>query len=79
MVLELHRVHLDLWVVRRVLVQVWEEDRLAVGGLDVFSTAAVAVTAGADLVIETAVNFVGFGTEDGGEVVRHDVEGVGRC
>jgi hypothetical protein len=41
------------------------------------------VTAGADLVVETAVYFVSFGTEDGGEVVRHDVESGrlwwGRC
>jgi hypothetical protein len=29
------------------------------------------VTAGADFVIERAVYFVGFGTEDGGKVIRH--------
>jgi hypothetical protein len=41
------------------------------------------MTASADLVVEAAVYFVGFGTEDGGEVVRHDVESGrlwwGRC
>ena len=47
---------------------------MAVGRLNVFSTAAVAMTAGADFVVETAVYFVRFGAEDGGEVVRHDVE-----
>lgn len=71
MVLQLTRVHLILWVVGRVLVQVWEEDGLAVGGLDVFSRAAVSVAAGADLVVEGTVYFVGFGAEDAGEVVGH--------
>lgn len=56
---------------------------MAVGGLDVFSTAAIAVTAGTNLVVETTVYFVGFGAKDGGEVVRHDVESGwlwwGRC
>lgn len=36
-----------------------------------FARAAVAVTAGADLVVETAVDLVLLGTEDGGEVVGH--------
>jgi hypothetical protein len=70
-VLQLTRVHLVLWVVGRVLIQVWEEDGLAVGGLDVFSRAAVPVAARADLVVEGTVYFVGFGTEDTGKVVRH--------
>jgi len=35
------------------------------------SRAAVAVPTGADFIVEGTVDFVGFGTEDGGEVVRH--------
>ena len=69
--LHLLRVHLVLGVVRRVLVQVGQEDRLRVRGLDVLSRAAVAVTAGADLVVEGAVDLVLLRSEDGGEVVRH--------
>lgn len=75
MVLQLTRIHLVLGIVGRVLVQVGEQDRLTVGGLDVFSRAAVAVAARADLVVERAVYFVGFSAEDTGEVVRHG-EGV---
>ncbi len=71
MVLQLTRVHLVLWVVGRVLIQVWEENGLAVGGLDMFSRAAVPVAAGADLVVEGTVYFIGFGAEDAGEVVGH--------
>lgn len=48
MVLQLRRVHPVLGVVRRVLVEVWHEDRLRVRRLDVFAGAAVAVAAGAD-------------------------------
>jgi hypothetical protein len=70
--LHLLRVHLVLRVVRRVLVQVREQDGLAVRGLDVFARATVAVTAGADFVVEGAVDLVLLGTEDGGEVVGHD-------
>jgi hypothetical protein len=70
-VLQLARVHLVLWVVGRVLVQVWEEDSLAVGGLDMFSRAAVSVAAGADLVVEGTVYFVGFSTENAREIVGH--------
>lgn len=47
-VLQLRGVHPVLGVVGGVLVEVGHEDGLAVGGLDVFSRAAVAVTAGAD-------------------------------
>lgn len=36
-----------------------------------FSRTAVAVAAGADFVVEGTVDFVCFGTEDGGEVVGH--------
>ena len=68
MVLELGRVHVCFGIVGGVLVEVGEEDGLAVGGLDVFAGAAVAVAAGADFVVETAVYFVLFCAEDGGEV-----------
>ena len=68
MVLELRRVHVCFGIVGGVLVEVGEEDGLAVGGLDVFAGAAVAVAAGADFVVETAVYFVLFCAEDGGEV-----------
>ena len=56
MVLQLTRVHLVLRIIRRVLVQVRQEDRLAVGGLDVFARASVAVAAGADFVVEGAID-----------------------
>jgi hypothetical protein len=42
----------------------------------VFARAAVAVTAGANLVVEGAVDFVLLRAEDGGEIVGH---GCGRC
>ena len=70
-VLQLACVHLDLGVVRRVLVEIGQEDGLRVGRFDMFSRAAVAVSAGADFVVEGAVDLVGFGTEDAGEVVGH--------
>jgi hypothetical protein len=56
MVLQLHRVHLVLWVVRGILVEVGEEDGLGVGRLHVFSRAAIAVSARADFVVEGAVD-----------------------
>ena len=67
-VLELGWVHVCFGIVGGVLVEVGEEDGLAVGGLDVFAGAAVAVATGADFVVETAVYFVLFCAEDGGEV-----------
>lgn len=73
-VLQLARVHLALGVERRVLVQVREEDRLGVGRLDVLARAAVAVAAGADLVVEGAVDLVLLRAEDGGQIVRHGGE-----
>ena len=48
MVLELGGVHAVLGIVGGVLVEVGHEDGLAVGGLDVFPGAAVAMAAGAD-------------------------------
>ncbi len=79
MILQLTRIHLVLGIVGWVLVQVREQDRLAVGGLDVFSRAAVAVPACADFVIEGAVYFVGFSAEDAGEVVGHGEGVAGRA
>ena len=67
-VLQLRRVHLVLRVVRRVLVQVRQEDGLRVGRLHVLPAAAVPVPARADLVVEGAVHFVLLRAEDGGEV-----------
>jgi len=55
-VLQLARVHLVLGVVRWVLVQVRQQDRLRVRGLDVFSGAPVAVAARADFVVEGTVD-----------------------
>ena len=69
-VLELRRVHVGFGIVGGVLVEVGEEDGLAVGGLDMFAGAAVAVSAGTDFVVETAVYFVLFCAEDGGEVAE---------
>lgn len=53
-VLELGWVHAILGIVGRVLVEVWHQDGLAVGGLDVFSRAAVAMSAGANFLIRRA-------------------------
>ena len=55
-VLQLARVHLVLGVVGWVLVEVGQQDRLRVRGLDVFSGAAVAVAAGAYFVVEGTVD-----------------------
>ncbi len=78
-VLQLAGIHLVLGIVGWVLVEIGEEDGLRVGGLDVFSRAAVAVAARANFVVEGAVDFVLLGAEDGGEVVGHGgllLEGV---
>lgn len=53
-VLELGRVHAVLGIVGRVLVEVGHQDGLAVGGLDVFSRAAVAMSAGTNFLIRRA-------------------------
>ena len=50
-VLQLGRVHAVLGIVGRVLVKVGHEDGLAVGGLDVFSRAAVAMSAGTNFLM----------------------------
>lgn len=70
-VLQLRRVHLVLGVVGWVLVQVRQQDGLRIGGLDVLARAAVAVPARPNFVVEGAVDLIGFGAEDAGEVVRH--------
>lgn len=51
-VLQLAGVHFVFGVVGGVLVKVGEEDGLRVGGFDMFSRTAVAVTAGSDFVVE---------------------------
>lgn len=79
MVLELRSIHARFVVVCRVLVEIGEQDGLGVGGFDVFARAAVAVAAGADFVVEAAVDFVLFGAEDGGEVVGHVSRWVCGC
>jgi len=76
MVLQLAGIHLVLGIVGRVLVEVGKQDRLAVGRLDMFSRAAVAVPACADLVVEGTVNVVGLCAEDACEVVRHGCGGL---
>lgn len=55
----------------RAVVHVGEEKRGGDGGAIVETRTAVAVSAGADLEIEGAVNAVLLGTEDGGQVLRH--------
>ena len=72
MILHLRRVHLIPGKIRWVLVKVWEENGLAVGGFDMLSTTAVAVSTCADLVVETAINLVLFGTENAREIIGHD-------
>lgn len=67
-VLQLRRVHAVLGVEGRVLVQVRHQDRLRVGRLDVLPAAAVAMAAGANLVVEGAVDLVYVGGEGRGEV-----------
>lgn len=51
---------------------------MGVGRLDMLSRATVAVSAGANFVVEGAVHFVGFSAENAGEVVGHFVCGFGR-
>lgn len=58
-------------VVRRVLVHRRQQDRLRVRRLHVLPRTPVPVPAGADLVVEGAVDFVLLGAEDGGEEVGH--------
>jgi len=73
-VLQLRRCHFVAGCVCGILVEVGQKDSLRVRGLDMFAGAAIAVAAGADLIVETAVDFVLFRAEDGGEVVGHDCD-----
>lgn len=75
MVLQLAGVHLVLRVVGGILVHVGHQDRLRVGRFDVLPGASVAMSAGTDLVVKGAVDFVLLRTEDRGEIVSHG----GRC
>jgi hypothetical protein len=70
-VLELRGCEARFVVVGWVLVEVGQQDGLGVGWFDVFARTAVAMAAGADFVVEAAVDFVLLGAEDGGEVVGH--------
>ena len=63
-VLQLACIHLVLGVISGVLVQVGQENGLTVGRLDVFSRAAVAVSASTNLVVERTVHLVHLRTED---------------
>lgn len=63
-VLELRGVHSVLGIEGRVLIEVGHQDRLGVGRFHVLPRAAVAVAARADLIVEGAVDFVLFGSED---------------
>lgn len=63
MVLQLRGIHARFVVVGRVLVEVGEENRLRVRGFDVFARAAVSVAAGADFVVEGAVDWEEISTE----------------
>jgi hypothetical protein len=71
-VLQLTGVHLALWVVGWVLIHVGHQDRLGVRWLDMFAGASVTVSAGANLVVEGAIDLVLFCTENGSEIVGHD-------
>ena len=71
MVLQLGSVHAVLGIEGRVLVQVGHQYRLRVRWLNVLAAAAVAVAAGADLVVKGAVDLVLLGAEDRGEEVGH--------
>ena len=69
--MKLLRIHLGLGVVGWVLVEVRQENGLAVGRLDMFAGAPVTVSARSDLVVEAAVDLVLLSTEDRREIVGH--------
>jgi hypothetical protein len=54
--LHLRRAHFVLGVVGGILVQIRKENGLRVRGLDVFARAAVAMSTGSYLIIETAID-----------------------
>lgn len=70
-VLQLAGVHPILGIESRILVHVGHQDGLRVRRLDVFPRASVAVSAGADFVVEGAIDLVLLGAENGCEVVGH--------
>ena len=78
-VLQLRGVQLVFGVEGGVLVEVGQQDGLAVAGLDVLARAAVAVAAGTDLVVEGAVDLVLLRAKDGGEVVGLYKKGFCQC
>lgn len=55
------------------LVHIGEEQRRRYGGAVVEARAAVAVAAGANLEVEWAVDAIFLGSEDGGQVLRHNL------
>lgn len=67
-ILQLAGIHLVLGIVGGVLVEVGQEDGLRIGGLNMFSRAAIPVPACADFIVEGAVDFVLFCAENRGEV-----------
>ena len=50
---------------------------MRVGRFDVLARTPIAVAAGADFVVEGAVDFVLLCAEDGGEILGHDEDGSG--
>lgn len=56
MILQLRRVHFVLGVVRRVLIEVGQEDGLRIRRFNMFARTPVAVAACADFVVEGAVD-----------------------
>lgn len=77
-VLQLAAVHPVLGIERWILVHVGHQDGLRVGWLDMFPRAPVAVSAGADFVVEGTIDLVLLGAENGCEVVGH-VDCWSRC
>lgn len=72
-ILDLLRVHLVLRIERRVLIQVRHQNRLRVRWFDMLARATVAMPAGANFVIERAVDFILLRAEDRRQIVRHFV------
>lgn len=71
MVLQLAAVHPVLGIEGGILVHVGHQDGLRVRRLDVFPRASVAMSAGADFVVEGAIDLVLLGAENGCEIVGH--------
>ena len=71
MVLQLAAVHPVLRIEGGILVHVGHQDGLRVRRLDVFPRASVAVSAGANFVVEGAIDLVLLGAENRCEIVGH--------